>query len=68
MSAGPTRPVNMRLDPTTLARLDEIAEKLTARSGVPHSRTDAVRHAAVIALAAAIGREQAEEKAKKKPQ
>lgn len=40
---GPTKPTQFRLEPETLAKLDEIAAFHQADTGVPYNRTDAVR-------------------------
>lgn len=46
LTPGVTVPTQFRLKPDTLADLDAIREHLAATSGVPHSRSDAVRFAA----------------------
>lgn len=42
---GVTMGTNFRLSGEVLTQLDKIAEALTRESGVPHTRTDAVRAA-----------------------
>ena len=44
-----TTPSQFRLSPETIAALDRIAAKLTEDTGIPASRTDAVRFAARVA-------------------
>ena len=50
--AGATAPSQFRLRPETLADLNYLAESLAESTGVPHTRTDAVRFAARFARAA----------------